>query len=99
MKGPAISVTTEAASGLTATLLATESVLQKGTAVGAQHAIAIGVNLMLSPLSWMDDSDVKWMSKWGRVMAFDQSADGYVRGDGCSCVGLKSTGKVVDGVV
>lgn len=99
LKGPSLSISTEAASGLTATLLASESVQQKGTAVGTDHAIAVGVNLLMSPVSWITDCYSRWLSKRGRCMTFDGSADGYIRGDGCCCVGVKTTGKVVDGGV
>mmetsp|Transcript_88723 Transcript_88723/g.215053 ORF Transcript_88723/g.215053 Transcript_88723/m.215053 type:complete len:1046 (+) Transcript_88723:81-3218(+) len=99
MKGPAISITTEAASGLSALKIAAESVQKKGLAVSNDSAVAIGVHFMIAPMWWKDHSMQGWLSYSGRCLSFNASADGYVRGDGCACIGLKGATQVVDGKV
>lgn len=99
MKGPAISITTEAASGLSALKIAGESVMKKGLAVSNDSACAIGVHFMIAPMWWKDHSMQGWLSYTGRCFSFNASADGYVRGDGCGALGLRGATQVVDGKV
>jgi len=99
MKGPSLSITAEAASGLTALMMASESVQKKGTAVGTDYAIGIAANLLLSPVWWPNATMNGTMSKVGRCLAFDASADGNIRGDATVCLGVKNASEVVDGEV
>lgn len=99
MKGPAISITTEAASGLSALKIAAESVQKKGLAVSNDSAVAIGVHFMIAPMWWKDHSMQGWLSYTGRCFSFNSSADGYIRGDGVGALGLKGATQVVDGKV
>nr|AQS99224.1 type I polyketide synthase [Gambierdiscus polynesiensis] len=99
MKGPAISITTEAASGLACLKLAAESVQKKGLAVSNESAVAIGVHFMIAPMWWKDHSMQGWLSYTGRCLTFNSSTDGYVRGDGCCALGLRGATQVVDGKV
>lgn len=97
MKGSALTITTEAASGLTATLLAAESVQVKGSAVNNDFAIGIGVHLLLSPVWWPNDTMSGALSVQGRCKTFDAQADGYIRGDGCASVAVENAHEIVDG--
>mmetsp|Transcript_131790 Transcript_131790/g.328657 ORF Transcript_131790/g.328657 Transcript_131790/m.328657 type:complete len:1027 (+) Transcript_131790:74-3154(+) len=99
MKGPSITVSTESASALTATLLAAESVQQKGTAVGTEFATGLAVNLLLSPVWWPNESLQKRLSAEGRCFSFDACADGFIKGDGCAGVGIKPATSIVDGQI
>eukprot|EP00413_Alexandrium_margalefii_P046685 CAMPEP_0204606950 /NCGR_PEP_ID=MMETSP0661-20131031/59388_1 /ASSEMBLY_ACC=CAM_ASM_000606 /TAXON_ID=109239 /ORGANISM="Alexandrium margalefi, Strain AMGDE01CS-322" /LENGTH=1037 /DNA_ID=CAMNT_0051618313 /DNA_START=45 /DNA_END=3158 /DNA_ORIENTATION=+ len=99
MKGPAITLTTEAASGLSATYIAAESVQKKGLAVSNDFAVAVGVHILLAPMWWPNHCMLGWYSATGRCQSFNASADGYIRGDGCAAVGLKGATSVIDGKV
>jgi polyketide synthase-associated protein len=95
MKGPAISITQDACSGLTVVFLATESVQKKGKAVGNELAIGMGVNYQLSPGFWpLDAMTPGTRSIQGRCLTFNASADGWVRSDGCGAVILKACHKI-----
>ena len=52
-------------------------------------AIAAGVNLLLSPAVTRSFDQAEAMSPTGRCHAFDASADGFVRGEGCGVAVLK----------
>jgi len=99
LKGPAITLTTEAASGLSATYIGAESVMKKGLAVSNDFAISIGVHILLAPMWWSSHCMNGWYSPEGRCMSFNSSANGYVRGDGCGAVGFKPATHVVDSKV
>ena len=61
-------------------------------------AIAAGVNLLLSPVITRSFDQAEAMSPTGQCHAFDASADGFVRGEGCGAVVLKRlTDALVDG--
>jgi len=99
LKGPAITLTTEGASGLSATYIAAESVQKKGLAVSNDFAVAIGVNVVLAPMWWSSHCMKGWLSAEGRSMSFNSAANGYIRGDGCACIAMKGATQVVDGRV
>ncbi|CAE8587113.1 unnamed protein product, partial [Polarella glacialis] len=92
MKGPALTLQTEAASGLTATCVAAESVQRKGLSSSNAFAVAIGVHLMIAPMWWPSHCRSGWLSREGRCLTFNDTASGYVRGDGCAAVALKRSG-------
>ncbi|HWT91656.1 MAG TPA: polyketide synthase, partial [Solirubrobacteraceae bacterium] len=52
-------------------------------------ALAGGVNLMLSPYGFLLMSKFKALAPDGRCKTFDESADGYVRGEGAGLLVLK----------
>ncbi|SDF55971.1 aminotransferase class III-fold pyridoxal phosphate-dependent enzyme [Chitinophaga filiformis] len=52
-------------------------------------AIAGGVNLFLTPFGHISLSKTRALAEDGRCKAFDASADGYGRGEGCGIVVLK----------
>lgn len=101
MKGPAVTLTTEGASGLTAAHMASESVLARGwqRASTSDFAVAIGVSLMLAPSAWTAPDMRVFFSRAGRCMTFDSSADGFIRGEGCAAMAIKAATKIVNGVI
>lgn len=85
LKGPSLTVDTACSSSLTAVHLACNSLRQ-----GESHlAIVSGVNLILSPEWNVALSSAEMLSPDGICKTFDDSANGYVRSEGCSVVILK----------
>ncbi|MGA8528326.1 MAG: type I polyketide synthase, partial [Acidobacteriaceae bacterium] len=85
LQGPSIALDTACSSSLVAVHLACQS-LRAGECT---LALAGGVNLMLSPETTALLSRVRMLSPGGRCRTFDESADGFVRGEGCGFVALK----------
>jgi acyl transferase domain-containing protein/acyl carrier protein len=84
-QGPAIAIDTACSSSLVAIHLACQS-LRAGE---CGLALASGVNALLSPEFSINFSRAGMLSPEGRCKTFDDSADGYVRGEGCGVVVLK----------
>ena len=93
LEGPAIAVDTACSSSLVAIHLACQS-LRAGE---CDMAIAGGVNLVLSPVGGIYVSQVGAVSPDGRCKAFDASANGYVRAEGCGLVVLKRRADALEG--
>ncbi|MDT5322200.1 MAG: phthiocerol/phenolphthiocerol synthesis type-I polyketide synthase, partial [Mycobacterium sp.] len=85
LRGPSVTVDTACSSALVAVHLACQS-LRTGD---SSLAIAAGVNLLLSPVITRSFDQAEAMSPTGQCHAFDASADGFVRGEGCGVVVLK----------
>ena len=85
LRGPSLAVDTACSSSLVAVHLACQS-LANGE---CDLAIAGGVNLILNPLLTDSFAQAGMMSADGHCKTFDDSADGYVRGEGCGIVILK----------
>ncbi len=85
LRGPSLAVDTACSSSLTALHLAAES-LRSGE---SSLALAGGVNLLLTPELSRVFADARMLSPDGRCKTFDESADGYVRGEGCAVVVLQ----------
>ncbi|MCK6589452.1 MAG: acyltransferase domain-containing protein, partial [Polyangiaceae bacterium] len=83
--GPAVSVDTACSSSLVSIHLACQA-LRAGE---CRMALAGGVNLQLSPTWGVYMTRVRMASPTGRCRAFDASADGYVRAEGCGMIVLK----------
>ncbi|PSF39268.1 beta-ketoacyl synthase [Aphanothece hegewaldii CCALA 016] len=89
--GPSLTVDTACSSSLVAVHLAVRS-LQTGE---CEQAIAGGVNLLLSPELTETFTQAGMMSPDGRCKTFDESANGYVRGEGCGVIVLKRLSNAV----
>ncbi|MFN3647968.1 MAG: SDR family NAD(P)-dependent oxidoreductase [Armatimonadota bacterium] len=85
LQGPSLVVDTACSSSLVATHLALQS-LRQGE---CDLALAGGVNLILAHGSTAALSALQMLSPDGRCKAFDASADGFIRGEGCGVVVLK----------
>ncbi|MGW0806541.1 beta-ketoacyl synthase N-terminal-like domain-containing protein [Nonomuraea sp. NPDC002799] len=85
LRGPSMAVDTACSSSLVATHLAVSS-LRTGE---CDLALAAGVNLLLSPLVTVAFDRGGGTAADGRCKAFDASADGMVRAEGCGVVVLK----------
>jgi phthiocerol/phenolphthiocerol synthesis type-I polyketide synthase B len=85
LRGPSVTVDTACSSSLVAVHLACQS-LRAGD---SNLAFAAGVNLLLSPAVTRSFDEAQMMSPTGQCHAFDASADGFVRGEGCGVAVLK----------
>ncbi len=86
LKGPSLAVDTACSSSLVALNLAAEAI--RSGAI--ETAIVGGVNLLLSPFSYIGFSRASMLSPTGLCRPFDASADGYVRAEGAIVVVLRS---------
>jgi acyl transferase domain-containing protein/NADP-dependent 3-hydroxy acid dehydrogenase YdfG/SAM-dependent methyltransferase/acyl carrier protein len=85
LNGPALVVDTACSSSLVALHLAVQA-LRAGDCT---LALAGGVNLTLMPQGAATLDRLQMLSPDGHCKAFDASADGFVRGEGCGVVVLK----------
>ena len=85
LEGPAVPVDLACTSSLVAVHQALAG-LQRGE---VDMALAGGVNAVLSPAVMRFLLETGLLSNSGQCWAFDASADGYVRGEGCGVVVLK----------
>jgi len=83
--GPAMTIDTSCSSSLVAVHLASQS-LRAGE---CDLALAGGVNVILAPQMHIGFSRAHMLSPDGHCKTFAQSADGYVRSEGCAVVALK----------
>jgi acyl transferase domain-containing protein/acyl carrier protein len=84
-RGPAMTIDTACSSALLSVHLACNS-LRIGE---CDTALAGGVLLLLSPGAYVTACKAKLLSPDGHCKTFDDSADGYVRAEGCAMVTLK----------
>src|SRR5215469_16766380 len=85
LRGPSLVVDTACSSSLVALHHACEAI--RGKRIPC--AIVGGVNLLLAPYPFIGFSRASMLSHRGRCFAFDERADGYVRGEGGGVVILK----------
>jgi len=85
LRGPSISVDTACSSALVAVSLACQAIWS-GKCDGA---LAGGANALISPNSSIGFSKAGMLSPSGQCFAFDERANGYVRGEGAGIVYLK----------
>ncbi|KAK2758599.1 Type I Iterative PKS [Arachnomyces sp. PD_36] len=85
LRGPSITLDTACSSSLVALHLACQS-LRTGD---SDIAIVGGTSLLLNPDMFMHLSNQAFLSPDGKCKSFDESANGYGRGEGFGCVVLK----------
>ncbi|MEC8336774.1 MAG: type I polyketide synthase, partial [Planctomycetota bacterium] len=85
LQGPSVAVDTACSSSLVALHLAIQS-LQRHD---CDRALVGGVNAICSPTTNILTCKLKALSPKGHSRAFDASADGYLRGEGCGVVTLR----------
>ncbi|MFI9768028.1 type I polyketide synthase [Streptomyces sp. NPDC052415] len=85
LRGPSLAVDTACSSSLTAVHLACQS-LRAGE---SRLALAGGVNVMATPTVFLSMGAAGALAPDGRCKTFDDSADGYGRGEGAGVVILK----------
>jgi len=86
LHGPSFTVDTACSSSLVALSLAVDAI-QQGK---VDTAIVGGVNLLLSPFSFVGFSRASMLSPTGLCRPFDAAADGYVRAEGVIVLVLRS---------
>ena len=84
-KGPALSIDTACSSSLVAIHYACQSLKNREI----DFALAGGVNVLLRPESIVNLCKAKALSPESQCKTFDESADGYVRAEGCGVLFLK----------
>ena len=84
-RGPCFSLDTACSSSLVALHQAAAS-LASGE---CDQAVVGGVNVMLDPFGTIAICRAQMLSPDGRCKAFDESADGYVRSEGCGVIVVK----------
>lgn len=91
LQGPALAIDTACSSSLVALHLAGRS-LREGE---CRLALVGGVNLILAPQLSIAFSRAGMLSPDGRCRTFDAEAAGYVRGEGCGVVVVKSLSRAL----
>lgn len=91
LKGPALVVDCACSSALVTLHMACES-LKRGE---CEMAIAGGINLLLTPTSYIYFSSAGVLSATGETKVFDAKADGFVPGEGAGLIMLKPLKKAI----
>ena len=84
-RGPSETIDTACSSSMTAISTAIKSI----NAGDCKIALAGGVNVILNEELYIKFSRTQMLSRTGKCKTFDDSADGYVRGEGCGILVLE----------
>ncbi|KAI0199478.1 beta-ketoacyl synthase domain-containing protein [Astrocystis sublimbata] len=84
--GPSLTLDTACSSSLVALHQAVQA-LRSGE---VDAAVAAGTNLLLGPEPYIYESKLQMLSPDGQSRMWDESANGYARGDGVACLILKT---------
>jgi acyl transferase domain-containing protein len=85
LTGPSMAIDTACSSSLTAVHLACQSLRNRD----CHLALAGGVNIILLPETYVAFSRARLLAPDGHCKTFDDSADGFVRSEGCGAIVLK----------
>lgn len=85
LRGPAVQFDTTCSSALVAAHTSMHE-LRQGN---CDLAIVAGANAIISPDTTIGFCEMRALSRSGKLRAFDDGADGYVRGEGCGVLILK----------
>jgi len=85
LHGPSLTIDTACSSSLVALHHACEAIRDGRI----ENAIVGGINLLLAPYPFLGFCRASMLSRRGRCFAFDERADGYVRGEGGGAIILK----------
>ncbi|MET0456282.1 MAG: type I polyketide synthase [Mycobacterium sp.] len=91
-RGPSMTIDTACSGSLVAVHLAAQSIWNGES----ELALAGGVNIMIGPNTAIAESKSGFLSPQGRSMAFDDSADGYARGEGGAIVVIKPLARALE---
>ncbi len=90
--GPSIPVDTACSSSLVALHQAINALHEQE----CQTALVGGVSIFCTPTRYIQMSQLGMLSPVGQCKSFDQSADGYVRGEGAGVIFLKPLAKAIE---
>ncbi|KAB2576007.1 Phthiocerol synthesis polyketide synthase type I PpsA [Lasiodiplodia theobromae] len=88
LKGPSVAIDSACSSSLQAVDMARRAILG-GV---CDRALVLGVNLILSPDTFIGECQATMLSPSCRSKAFDDEADGFARGEGCAAIVLEKPG-------
>lgn len=97
MKGPSMTIDTEAASSLSAVFIGCDGVLEKGRGVINQFSLSGGVHFVLGPVWFPQMQAAGLLSATGRCLTWDDTADGHCFGDNVGFVCLRRLTENIDG--
>lgn len=92
LRGPSVPYDTACSSALFALHYAAQSINSGESGM----ALVAGINIILTPTTFISFSKTGMLSPTGQCRTFDASADGYVRGEGGGVILIKSLKKAID---
>nr|AQS99244.1 type I polyketide synthase [Gambierdiscus excentricus] len=103
LSGPCVAVDTACSSSLVAVSLAHTAVrrhqedqVKPNVRTCTDNALAVGVGLLLAVREYISYSGPGMLSPRGRCFTFNESADGFGRGEGCGSLVMRSSDEDVD---
>mmetsp|Transcript_24537 Transcript_24537/g.70517 ORF Transcript_24537/g.70517 Transcript_24537/m.70517 type:complete len:1160 (-) Transcript_24537:68-3547(-) len=96
MNGPSVQFDTDASSGMAALETGTVALDERKT--NATMSMCMGIAVTLTPLTWIHRVGLGQMSPGGRCFSFDQSATGWIKGEGGVAFAVDNLTEKVEGV-